>query len=56
MPDRGRKPSLESAAAELALECQMRARESAAHAIELNRLANRFLELARPSERTAVAS
>jgi hypothetical protein len=47
MPERGRKPTLAAIAEELALECQASARENAALALELNRLANRFLDLSR---------
>ena len=47
MPERGRKPTLESCAEELAIECRARAREALMNGRELVALSDRFLAIAR---------
>lgn len=47
MADRGRKPTIQSIAEELAIECMARAREDALRALDNKAMAARLLEMLR---------
>ena len=56
MSERGRPPTFQSVTEELALEVMALAREDARRALELKRLATRFVEMSRSHGAEAVAS